>query len=250
MVSTTPTSEDSESKLSFVFEAELLSFSIAQSAEIFFERDVSSPGCPPVLAPALISIRAQPSCGERAFYEQQTQSGHPPLVEGSNHNQEISSAQQRRSAPLRGQQPAPPVEFNSLDVSEAELLTFSIAESAEIFFERDVPYPQGPPVLASTLVLIRPESSPARPARRERRTQRGHPSLVEESDSNQAIPSTQRRSAPLGGWQPAAPGPSHHVTPNYQGTSSASHAIDQQDFWTDITQLAQPCFSISSLEDQ
>ena len=114
-----------------------------------------------------------------------------------------------------------------------------------------MPSPQGPPVLASTLVSIRAESSPARPARRERRTQRGHPSLVEESDSNQATPSTQqRRRAPLGGWQPAAPGPSHHVTPNERGTSSASHAIHRQDLWTDITPPAQPCFSISSREDQ
>jgi hypothetical protein len=112
-------------------------------------------------------------------------------------------------------------------------LAFSIAESAGIFFERDVPSPQGPPVLASTLISI-----PARPARQKGRTQTGHPFLVEESDSNQAIPSTQRWSAPLGGWQPAAPGPSHHVTPNERGASSASHAIH-----ADITPPAQPCYS-------
>ena len=62
MISTNPTLEDSESKVDFIFEkidiseAELLSFSIAQSAEMIFERNVSSPRSPPGLAPALISI--------------------------------------------------------------------------------------------------------------------------------------------------------------------------------------------------
>jgi hypothetical protein len=100
-------------------------------------------------------------------------------------------------------------------------------------------------LLPKVLRFWRQHSIPARPARQKRRTQTGHPFLVEESDSNQAIPSTQRRSAPLGGWQPAAPGPSHHVTPNERRTSSASHAIH-----ADITPPAQPCYSISSREDQ
>ncbi|KFZ23758.1 hypothetical protein V502_01764 [Pseudogymnoascus sp. VKM F-4520 (FW-2644)] len=155
-----------------------------------------------------------------------------------------SVAQQQRGAPLRGQQ------LERFYISEADLLSFSIAESAEIFFERNVPSPQGPPVLAP-LTSNRAESSPARPARRERQTRRGHTSLVQGYGLNQTIPSAQQRwSTPLGGCQPAAPGPSHHVTPNERGTSSASHAIRRQDLWTDITRSAEPCFSISLWEDQ
>lgn len=179
-----------------ISDAELLSFSIAQSAEIFFQRDVPSPRCPPVPAPTPVSIQAQPSPARPAgwvggFYEQQAQSGHPPLVEGSNHNQRISSTQQQRSASFRGQQPAP-----SGDISEAELLSFFITESAEIFFEREVPSPRGP------------------------------------------VPAL------------AAPSPSHHDTPNDWRTSWASQAIHRQDLWMDITQPAQPCFSISTWEDR
>ncbi|KFY66907.1 hypothetical protein V496_01845 [Pseudogymnoascus sp. VKM F-4515 (FW-2607)] len=97
-----------------ISDAELLSFSIAQSAEIFFESGVFSPRCPPDIAPTPVSIRAQPSpprpVGRRGeLYEQQIQGGHPFLVEGSNYNQVISSVQQRRSALLRGEQPAPTV---------------------------------------------------------------------------------------------------------------------------------------------
>jgi hypothetical protein len=61
MISTHPTLEDSKSEVDFIFEkndvseAELLSFSIAQSAEMIFERTRRPPGP----APALISIRAQ-----------------------------------------------------------------------------------------------------------------------------------------------------------------------------------------------
>jgi hypothetical protein len=60
--------------------AELLSFSIAQSAELFFESDLSSRTYPPVLAPTPVSIRAQPSPARpldrgEALYEQQNRSG-------------------------------------------------------------------------------------------------------------------------------------------------------------------------------